>query len=493
MDSIKKRALAHTLWVDKARLEWANRIREKGFAKKYGYTVDNNTTIKEICEATQYKLFNTVYVTAFGDCIKIFQELLSKYTKTEIEKFWPNHPTEKCDEDISKLISPHILNAAKVKVKANKSVDHEVHLMQIQGASYEMREYMCRCFPYGGPNPDLKDPIKDTIKLLSDNVELLEAVANAHALRPTAIYHPIEIAIAEYIGLFSEAATYAVSAELTIGDTNIFLLDDQTIADLIATENDDMICCDDMDHLPFGSFLIELESPTKIVESFETVAIGIYAHASKQSFTIVYYTDKHLGKIERPFKDTIINAPPYKAIFGIDIHRIANRTEEFFTVVDSIHTSQNSNLIESEHTRLLITTHNIWDFITCRNIDYEAQRRPAYKPDTKQYKHLQGKNAGLLRDYRLIKVNRRVAPYGQTEANASCLAFRIKIPGHFRKMVYCKSCGDLHRHDLIGTPCRRCTQKVGPFSNIDIIRTWVSPHWKGPENRPIQELTRQFK
>lgn len=138
----------------------------------------------------------------------------------------------------------------------------------------------------------------------------------------------------------------------------------------------------------------------------------------------------------------------------------------------------------------------LWDFVTCRNISYEVVRRRSgrLKVLDGRYSHQQGKNSIAIRQVVILGVNRVVKisdpddehkPGPQHE-----WAFRSLVPGAFHRWVYCQKCGDVHRHDLIGCPCRKCGEVVGPRANLRIEKYWHEPYYRGPVDATIKETVR---
>lgn len=387
------------------------------------------------------------------------------------------------------------------------------------------REKMYPLFPCGAPNPALNNPIEEVVDLILNNAELLNRGTHKKGrwevdMQGDLTWDLVQVVRAGYLVHFEQILMMGVAMDLVIGDTNIMLLGSDTMQDIINSKQGEMISCNDMDHLPFNKFYIEFDEPVKIVDKFKAVAMGIQAHHNQQSYTIVYYSDEPGGLWatgiylpNNPNKamfggKTPVKAPPYKECLTVHMCRggdfkldqsnqqageyVGSQIPSYYEViVDGVPvTNGKENVTITEE--LLRITRNVWDFVTCRNIDYEPKKRPTFKTNKRQYKHLQGKEAALPRDYRLIKVDRRENPY-EGDGKQTELAHLVKIPGHFRKLIYCKKCNDLHRHDLIGKPCRDCEQVVGPISNINVVKTWVTPHWKGPEDAPIQELVREMR
>lgn len=581
--SLQKRVLDNDLWIDRQRLAWATAIKQKNFHDKFHFK-PKKKDLAEVCREYQRQLFKLAYSQAFTWMLNTFERSLSKIDneydwgtvehRQVVEEFcshWPGRTNAGFDdfdaqEEFDRLIEsvtneiadkrqqefmPPLKDMFAASPEALENYENQVRqwrktfMAEIQGVQFfeETRRRMYPHFTYGAPDPELTNPVEQTVDLILKNAEVMNrGMFDGTELGPD--QNVADIRRGQYLANFENYLLWGIATELVIGDTNLMLLQSSIMRDIIESKQGEVITCNDMEHLPFNKFYIEFDKPVRIVDLFEAVAMGIYAHHNKQSYTIVYYSDEPGGIYaaceevsegdtmtgdpeHRSRKKTLlnlhldqcgyrkvmagkppINAPPYKEALLVHMCRggeflvsdgqssgeyVGSEIPAYYeTIVDGVYTTNGKEgVIVTEE--LLRITRNVWDFITCRNIDYEARRRPALKPNQRRYKHLQGKEAALQRDYRLIKVDRRVTPYESGAGPQSTLAHQIKVPGHFRKLIYCKSCGDLHRHDLIGQPCRDCELVVGPIANINVVKTWVSPHWKGPEDGPVQEIVREFQ
>jgi len=85
------------------------------------------------------------------------------------------------------------------------------------------------------------------------------------------------------------------------------------------------------------------------------------------------------------------------------------------------------------------------------------------------------------RRFKMLKVTKTVKrpEFPSDQEPGTGLGYRELIPGAFHKWVYCRSCGRVHRHDLVGRPCRNCKKEVGPVSNIEIKKWWHEEYWRG--------------
>lgn len=152
----------------------------------------------------------------------------------------------------------------------------------------------------------------------------------------------------------------------------------------------------------------------------------------------------------------------------------------------------------ADENKYLSAIGRLWDFVTSRNLDYELVKRKRSRVSylEKQYTHSQGKNA-VVRQVFTLGMNRTIKlpedPEMRGGQKGSDWGHQIYVPGAFHRWVYCDNCGDVHRHDLIGQPCRDCGKEVGPRKNIRVEKYWHAPHFKGPKDAPVKPAIRQVK
>lgn len=156
----------------------------------------------------------------------------------------------------------------------------------------------------------------------------------------------------------------------------------------------------------------------------------------------------------------------------------------------------NYKIADEEH--YVAAIGRLWDFITSRNLDYELVNRKRSRIHFLEgkYSHSQGKNA-VVRQVFTLGMSRTIQipadPGIRGGMGGADWAFQVYVPGAFHRWVYCDTCGDVHRHDLIGQPCRECGKEVGPRKNIRVEKYWHAPHYKGPKEAPIKQAVRQVK
>lgn len=137
----------------------------------------------------------------------------------------------------------------------------------------------------------------------------------------------------------------------------------------------------------------------------------------------------------------------------------------------------------------------LWDYLTSRNVTKSEHKRTSgslhkIKAKTKDSPGLS--KAGLPVARHVIYFH-HVEPTGKPSmVNGSHhgLMYKVLVPGTFHRWVYCGKCDDVHRHDLLGQPCRKCGTVVGPAENVRVEKYWHCPHWKGPDDGEVRETVR---
>lgn len=127
----------------------------------------------------------------------------------------------------------------------------------------------------------------------------------------------------------------------------------------------------------------------------------------------------------------------------------------------------------------------LWDYLTSRNAERSEHKRASgcvhrirdkVKPEDK----------GRLS--RPVSVARRVIYFHHievagkpsfTNGSGHGLQYKVLVPGTFHRWVYCAKCSDVHRNDLLGQPCRKCGEVVGPQENVRVEKYWHGPHYRG--------------
>ena len=137
----------------------------------------------------------------------------------------------------------------------------------------------------------------------------------------------------------------------------------------------------------------------------------------------------------------------------------------------------------------------LWDYLTSRNIARSDHKRTSgcvQRIKAKAQPMPEGKK-GSTSVARHVIYFHHIEPTGKSSALSgpnNGLAYKVLVPGTFHRWVYCMKCDDVHRHDLLGQPCRRCGVLVGPAENVRVEKYWHCPHYKGPEDGETRESVR---
>lgn len=272
----------------------------------------------------------------------------------------------------------------------------------------------------------------------------------------------------------------------TILKGRLFLLD-SNLAEQVFRSKNDPIDGEDMTTLPFDQLVVEFSEPIGIKHesgTTEVPAVLFYRDAASGNFLVLWIATLHDQKIPfTPFG--------YAFVFG---------GLSAFPFWDD-------KLIGLPWSKELaigirVQSRNLWDFVTCRNIDYVVHERDTSRiKHVKKWRHVPSDT--LPRTYRILAVNQQQVVYpndgrlvSYEGPTANC---REKVPGCFHKWVYCARCQEdgrrkgVHRHDLIGRPCRYCGVNVGPVANIKIQKWWHREHWRGPWQADEKEIVREVK
>jgi hypothetical protein len=278
-----------------------------------------------------------------------------------------------------------------------------------------------------------------------------------------------------------------VAVDLICSDETELLLLDSTTATDILNSNNTPLGVSDLQYIPFDRTFIEFDKMVELLPGIETIAAGLLK--SPMYSAVCWF---HGTKVsEKPWDNRIsTNTVPYT---GVTI-AMFTMTGKLYAVsnLDSMKTWQ-WQLSETVKQAVLTKSRNLWDFVTCRNIDYEVRHRGQINcTDSSRPKHLRSKVKLIRREYRIVKVEGKTTRYDGVAGNHNTLEYQISIPGTFHKWIYCKECGDIHRHDLIGCPCRKCGLQIGPIANITVKKFWHGPHLRGPADAPFVETAREF-
>jgi hypothetical protein len=302
---------------------------------------------------------------------------------------------------------------------------------------------------------------------------------------------PRDVPLIDYAGDLVTSPTMHSSREATcwlayagqLGDiqvllssgTQLFVLDSEIAVDVIGSRNDEFNAAD-MCRLPFPSMWVEFDQPVDVKDPTggRLRAISFLCHRRGLRCASLWF-DARDGSShpQRRYTGVWDGDPKWPDDFDLFWWEIG-------AYVDGV-------------SAMKVALRNIYDFLTCRNFDYVAKQRPAKDFSIiKKLRHLHGAAARGLRQYRVVKVNATIEDEmqrrSQTDAEPDPLPSSVDVAGVFHRWTYCRACSDVHRHDLIGQPCRRCGETVGPFNNIRIEKFWHAPHVRG--SGPRREFVR---
>lgn len=274
-----------------------------------------------------------------------------------------------------------------------------------------------------------------------------------------------------------------VQTPFTKSDSELIILDQET-ANIILRAEGDKIKLDDFDHMPAQNLMIELDQGVTIDEIHPS-PIGLIEYAQIRSqtnvlnichFVTIDLDDIYLFWFNETFHYIGLN----------NKSRIYDQRLKTASPIDP-----HSKYIDT--TQIETAAKNVLDYIRHRYIDYEPTIRPKQKCNSKRRPlNLRNKITLPKRRYIMISMSRREKEKAKT-ASSWTLQHLITILGKYHNLVYCKQCNEkhqqqkqvktgIHKHSLIGHPCRICKEIVGPIHNILIKRKWVPKHEKGPKN-----------
>jgi len=279
--------------------------------------------------------------------------------------------------------------------------------------------------------------------------------------------------------------------------SELMLMDSSLVGEVLRSRNT-RINAEDLLHVPFRTMFLEFSEPVRLVRELDAVGVGFMVRPRFHSYTVMWF----IGDEKR---HRVGDTPSigYTSQYGIadvnvapheDTHRVLDipmRTVEGYRLM-AIPDYEPEKYALTEETRevrdaILVATRNIWDFITCRNIDYDGVPRNGKGGVTRE-RPVHRRQSECPREYRVIKVNKSVRTgTGGGPPPARNPEESVKVPGMFYKWVYCSDCGRCHRHDLLGRSCRRCGKQVGPMSNVTIKKWWHHEYYVG--DGPVKDVS----
>jgi|GEM_PF-5538119 len=273
-------------------------------------------------------------------------------------------------------------------------------------------------------------------------------------------------------------------------DTQVMLLDDRT-AKAVARSRNQGITAAELQHLPHNPCLIEFYRPIEIAETVKhgvrLRAVGFEAVGTEEAPAAVvgFYLDYW-----QAVPQTGTRWPATLGIWfgGFNVVTIdgSARTQIGFEA-DSITEAGIMEVCKR-------VGRNLWDFVTSRSINYEAVKRQRHKHPLQgdRPQHIQGLHSKLDREvfFMYLSHDSKAPAEKAAGGHPSLLPYRFEVLGKFHYHVYCAKCGRQHRHDMLGQPCRKCLDIVGPRANVRVEKFWHQPYVIGPEGAPFKEVVR---
>lgn len=313
---------------------------------------------------------------------------------------------------------------------------------------------------------------------------------------------------------YVDSATCSLYSTLLLSQDTEFMVMESDLTKRVLKSENKPIGAYDLMHVPFSQTFIEFDKPVNLIQlengkKIDSIGVGFFKDEVNACYSAIWFLEDTIFKVEGVEKrvdsllavtfaprcklQRVIIDNPSRITLGFpETHSVGGNR---FKGSDEDLKNYNKNFQEVSN-QLLLKTRNIWDFITSRNIDYDLVTRGLKNmAGIRRYQHLQGKLHHGPRVFKTIKVNRTEKKYEKEDdcglGKQTKPGMKEKIPASFHKWVYCADCGRTHRHDLIGSPCRRCKKQVGPFSNVEIKKWWHDEYWRG--EGPIKPIVREFE
>lgn len=273
--------------------------------------------------------------------------------------------------------------------------------------------------------------------------------------------------------------------------TRIMLLDDRT-AKSVADSKNNPITATELQHLPHNPCVIEFYRPIEIGEEIHrglrVRAVGFEAlgNADVPAAVVSFFMDYW---VPAAIPDGARSPATIAVWFG-----------GFTSVtIDNVIRSQFAMEPLSDREKAVTelcqkVSRNLWDFITMRTIRYDSIHRKSAKHPLEENRprHVQGLRSQLDREvFHLYLIREtKVSKDPDGRPHEPLWGYRIEVPGVFHEWIYCARCRHVHKHELVGQPCRTCGEVVGPRANIWVQKYWHRAHLRGPEGAPIKEVVR---
>lgn len=308
-----------------------------------------------------------------------------------------------------------------------------------------------------------------------------------------------------------DAATCSLHMMLLASDETELMVMEADLAEKAMRSKNSLITAEDLEYVPFNQTFLEFHRPVTVVDlgdgnAVKAVGVAFYKNVANGCYSVIWYREQQKIPGVEEKVDSMMSATfcpvanLHRVIFdGASRESLGLEPEDSKTNISGFFMGDEERLevfnrqFNEAREQLLVKTRNIWDFITSRNIDYDVvQRSKRDHAKVRRYKHLQGKMLMGPRVFKMLKINKTIKrPEFSPPDAATGLGYRELIPGAFHKWVYCRACGRVHRHDLIGQPCRNCKKVVGPTANIEIKKWWHEEYWRGEGE--VKSIVREMR
>lgn len=272
--------------------------------------------------------------------------------------------------------------------------------------------------------------------------------------------------------------------------SQIMMLDDRT-AQAVVNSSNEAITAAELQFLPHNPCVVEFAKPielcAKIKAGVRARAIGFCAggDAEDRYAVAVWYLD-YWVPLPLPMGARI------PALWCCWFSRGIQRPTLDEAAAKSLGITVGSPLCEKISAACQVAARNLWDFLTMRSLRYDRIKRKAAVYPANRPQHTQGLFSQVDREVFRLYLDREIAMSEKSDGkpHPPQWGYRVEVPGKFHQWVYCATCGDVHRHDLLGEPCRKCQTVVGPRANVRVEKYWHPPYLVGPEHTPIKDVVR---
>ena len=290
--------------------------------------------------------------------------------------------------------------------------------------------------------------------------------------------------------LSSFAAAFLSEALLISERTRLFVLDSNLMRDVVASRNDP-IQGDDLGLLPFPQMWVEFDAPVEFARGFtrpfNVIGAGLWCVGTSPLRLIYLVSDVMCSKGEvTPGGHRLVEAQASLFLLFWGNQRILGTADRELSMhlgfdPDAGHPHWQC-MLDQEPLRLP-------DLPLVRLRD-QGEGSEGLRED-QAIPAPPGCLAKGARHYRMVKVNQEILKHEDFPGGERTeTPFSVDVPGCFHRWVYCRACGDTHRHDLIGSACRKCGLTVGPTANITVQKWWHPPHTRG--SGPKKEYVRNL-